>query len=99
MDDALKLALDLAQQVVRSQFDKLPGTTPKEKEDAAVAWVIERVESVDHLLPAIGQYMDLPIVDIVERVVIDKVAREAIRLLIRQQYAAARIEALTGSAA
>lgn len=87
-----ELVTGLARQIVTSEFNKLPGATTKDKEDAAVTWIIDRVESVDHLLPAIGQYMDLPIVDLVERALIEPVAREAIRLVIRQQYAAVKIE-------
>jgi hypothetical protein len=92
MEKVLEMVKDLALQVVKSEFDKLPGNTPKEKEDAAVSWIIDRVESVDQLIPVIGQYLDLPIVDVVERWAIDKVAREGVRLLIRQQYAATKIE-------
>lgn len=90
-----ELVKGLGEQVVKSEFDRLPGNTPKEKEDAAVAWVKERVESVDHLIPAIGKYMDLPVVDLVEAVVIDRVTRELIRLVIRQQYAAMKIQQAT----
>ncbi|THF88472.1 hypothetical protein E7T09_04505 [Deinococcus sp. KSM4-11] len=92
MDQVLETVKDLARQVVTSKFNELPGATTGEKEDAAVQWVIDRVESVDQLLPAIGQYMDLPIVDMVERFVIDKVTREAVRLVVRQQYAVMKIE-------
>lgn len=92
MEQMWEMVKGLAAQVVGSVFATLPGNSQKEKEDAAVQWVIDRVESVDQLLPAIGHYMDLPVVDAVERFVIDKVTREAIRLVIRQQYAVMKIE-------
>ena len=50
---------------------QIPGATGPEKR----AWVSERlvalVEFVDHMLPLVGKYLDLPVVDNFERYLIN----------------------------
>ncbi len=49
--------------------------------------MLSRVEEVDQLIPVIGMYMDLPVVDVAERVVVSAAVKATVRLLVRQQFA------------
>ncbi|WP_034383165.1 hypothetical protein [Deinococcus sp. YIM 77859] len=83
----------LAREGIQEAFNTLPGNGQgRPREDLVVAFVLERVERLDHTLPAIGRYMDLPLVDWCERLAVTRAVHEAIRLLVRQQYAAMQIE-------
>lgn len=75
----------------------IPGRVSGEiREDEAVAYVLERVrgevEARDHLIPFLAGFMDLPVVDAMQRdaeVII-------VRAWIRRMYAAAQLRRMGG---
>lgn len=80
----------LAREGVAHAWNALPGVDGPEREAFALDLAMPRIEAVDHALPVIGRYMDLPVVDWAER----EAVRQLIRALIRREYAAVRIESL-----
>lgn len=60
---AVKAAI--AQAILFAEY-ALPGKSGKEKEDWVVIQLLREFEKYDHLLPVIGQFMDLPIADMVQ---------------------------------
>lgn len=84
-------ATALAREGIAHAWNALPGTDEgPEREAFALDLVMPRLEAVDHVLPVIGKYMDLPVVDWAER----EAVRQIIRALVRREYAAVRIESL-----
>lgn len=93
LQQAWEEAKRLAREGIQEAMKALPGDGQGQpREDLVVAFVLERVERLDQTLPAIGKYMDLPVVDWCERVAVQRAVHAAIRLLVRQQYAAIQIE-------
>lgn len=87
-----ELAKAQARDAINQAFERLPGPDTDAREQYAIDYVLARVESVDQLLPAIGVFMDLPLVDMGERVAVTAIVRRAIRALVRREYDAMKIE-------
>lgn len=97
MDIDLKAAWEIAKEAARNAietaFKEVGGEEPLEREEYAVKWCIEKLEKVDHALPAIGKYMDLPVVDWMQA----QLVRQVVRSFLRREYAARKIEMILAS--
>lgn len=60
----------LLQNLVRDAESALPGATGKEKKAWCVEKAVALVEQYDQLIPVLGQWADLPLVDQAERYLI-----------------------------
>lgn len=86
-EQVLAVGKRLAQQAI-TYAAGIPGNVSgKQREDVAVEYLQDRVtheiEARDHLLPTIGRYMDLPVVDFAQR----RAEEIILRAFIRQVYA------------
>jgi hypothetical protein len=61
----------------------IPGATGQEKEDWCVEMTVHLVELGDNFIPKLGQWMDLPVVDGLERYIVT--------LAVRWAYAAVKV--------
>ncbi len=84
-------AKSLARDGINNAFSGPAGESGAAKEASAVNFVLERMESVDQFIPAVGQFLDLPFIDLAEKTIIEATVHEAVRLLVRQQYAVIQI--------
>lgn len=84
----------LAREGIEHAWNALPGADGPKREAFALDLVMPRLEAVDHVLPVIGKYMDLPLVDWGQRAA----ARRLIQALVRREFAAQAIETLKENA-
>jgi hypothetical protein len=85
----------LADKAIQEAYKLLPNVDGTTREDFAITYVQDRVEALDQTLPVIGQYMDLPLVDLGERMLIPQIVRAALRAVVRKQFAALEIQQAT----
>lgn len=91
-DRVLDVAKRLAEQAMR-HADSIPGNPSGVpiREDAAVEYILDRVEheveARDHLVPVLGKYLDLPVVDATQRAV----ERLIVQAFVRRMWAEAQL--------
>lgn len=95
-DHLLTVAKRLAEQAI-THAASIPGNVSgKQREDVAVEYMTDRtaqaVERVDQLVPVLGQYMDLPVVNAAQQ----RAAQIVMRAFVRQVYAGRELRRLRG---
>jgi hypothetical protein len=58
-------------QVLALSVKRLPGSTDEERKRFCVDFLVTQVEKLDNLVPAIASFLDLPVVDALERTLIE----------------------------
>lgn len=81
---AAEIQAAIAQAVLFAEY-ALPGLNGAEKK----AWVLNKIvaafESIDHLIPYIGKFMDFPIVDKIEYNLLDRAVQQVFDKLNEQK--------------
>ena len=58
-------------EVIAVSLKRLPGRTDEERKRFCVDFLVTQVETLDNLVPAIAVFLDLPVVDALERTLIE----------------------------
>jgi hypothetical protein len=85
-----------AKELMKLAIEALPGASLKERIDWASAKVYELLESVDHLIPVAGPFMDLPFMDMGERFLVDEAFKLYVRPALSWAYSTNELEAALG---
>lgn len=80
-----------ARRLVRGVLDAIPGATGREKLQWVKDRLVELVESLDHLIPVIGAWLDNPLADAAERQGIEAIVDWALTPVIEWAYAVEKI--------
>jgi hypothetical protein len=86
LEDAAKIAAAAA-------LEQLPGSSLTERIDWAKNEMLGAVESVDHLVPVLGQWMDTPLADALERWTVNEVCERLLRPLLSWADAFTQVQA------
>lgn len=75
-----------ARELVKSAIDELPGSDGKAKAEWVRNKLYELVEQYDHLVPLVGQWADIPLVDLAQRELVNYVVKHTIATIIEWAY-------------
>lgn len=80
-----------ARQLVQAANNALPGANGADKKTWVKTQILSALESVDHLIPVLGAWMDLPLFDTLQQQAVDFAVDKALGAVIEWAYATERI--------
>lgn len=86
LEDAAKIAAAAA-------LELLPGSSLTERIDWCKREILVAVESVDHLVPVLGVWMDTPVADALERWGVEQLCERLLRPLLSWADAVTQVQA------
>ena len=72
----------VALKTLKDTFHKLPGRTDDDRIRFCVDVIMVQVETLDDLIPALSELFDIPVVDDMQRALVDVLVRQVYNLLI-----------------
>jgi hypothetical protein len=79
-------------EVLAVSLKRLPGTTDEERKRFCVDFLVTQVETLDDLVPAIAAFLDLPLVDALQRTLIEMFVDRVYDRVVPRSVAAADAE-------
>lgn len=85
---------DAAKIVAAAALELLPGSSLTERINWSKAEILSAVETVDHLVPVLGVWMDTPISDALERWGVEQLCERLLRPLLSWADAVTQVQAV-----